>query len=418
MAHRTSESAQVATKASNHESPSMRLLIHQYDSELRSLAERAVEIRILIAFMTEPGLSWLPKEKIPVIECIVGTGLGITTPGAIRTLMTGGGDVWVFQDPSRLFHPKALYFRTPESEYLVVGSNNLTSSGISSNYELSTLSTKTESNASAFEDFLVHFENLKRDAACRRPNQQFFDDYKPRPILEELKRKLAKQQIVPIPVEIPEVDPSLLRRNESVGELLRTIAKQFPNVKEATRKGTSIAEHPLKKLNEDQFINQLQDIVQRASSSRLAASSSLNQGGNWRRTPLISASDDSREPWARTSRDGRLVLQLHFGDDFKNLSVSLVLQYTTLPTEKTGSMPDAVHNRFKRLIDRLNGFADEARVDGPPFKLFDYKQENVSAWARPILSYSHAIGSLPSDAGIERNIESLAAALNEGAFVS
>jgi HKD family nuclease len=120
----------------------MRLLIHDYYKELRSLAEEAVEIRILIAFMTETGLGWLPKDRIPLSECIVGTGLGITTPDAIRKLMDAGGAVWVFQDPSRLFHPKALYFRTADREYLIVGSNNLTSAGISSNYELSTLATR------------------------------------------------------------------------------------------------------------------------------------------------------------------------------------------------------------------------------------------------------------------------------------
>lgn len=395
----------------------MKLLIHQYDSELRNLAEDALEIRVLIAFMTEAGLSWLPREKIKVVDCIVGTGLGITTPEAIRTLMNGGANVHVFQDCSRLFHPKALYFRTREAEYLVVGSNNLTASGISSNYELSTLSTKNESNAAAFQDFLAHFENLRREAACGRPDQHFFENYRPKPVQQELNKKLQAQEIVPIQKESGNTGAEEVRSGESVRDLLKTIAEQFPVVKAATRRGTKIADHPLKKLNDDQLVAQLHTIVHRASSGRLEARSSLNQGGNWRITPLISAVDQNREPWDRTSSDGRLVLQLHFGADFKDLRASLVLQYTIPISEKTGVMPDPVRKRFDRLVDRLNGFVEGAEVQGEPFKLFDYKTGDVSAWAKPILFYSHTIDTLPSDAELELHLESLAAALNEGAFI-
>lgn len=395
----------------------MKLLIHKYDSELRNLAEEATEIRVLIAFMTEAGLSWLPKDKIKIVDCIVGTGLGITTPGAIRTLLDGGANVHVFQDCSRLFHPKALYFKTREAEHLVVGSNNLTASGISSNYELSTLSTKNESNVDAFQDFLAHFENLRREAACGRPDQHFFENYRPKPAQQELNKKLHAQEIVPIQKESKNTGEEKIRSGESVRDLLKTIAEQFPAVKAATRKGSKIARHPLKKLNDDRLVDQLQTLVHRASSGRLEARASLNQGGNWRITPLISAVDENNEPWDRTSRDGRFVLQLHFGADFKDLRASLVLQYTIPISDKTGVMPNAVRERFERLVDRLNGFAEGAEIQGKPFKLFNYKKEDASAWAKPILSYSYAIDSLPSDDDLERNLESLAAALNEGAFI-
>jgi hypothetical protein len=395
----------------------MRLLIHHYEEELRSLAEEAVEIRILIAFMTEVGLSWLPDDRIPLSECIVGTGLGITTPDAIRKLMNGGGTVWVFQDPSRLFHPKALYFRTADREYLIVGSNNLTSAGISSNYELSTLAIRCPGNTSAFDDFLAHFENLKRDACCQRPNEQFFSDYRPSQIPAELKEKMATQEIVRISAEEPIPGSREFEQEDSVGGYLRLIARDFPVVKEATRKGSTIAEHPLKKLNEDHFIDRLQKLVQQASSGRLTALSSLNQGGNWRKIPLISASDDLREPWERTSKDGRLVLQVHYGEDFQTVSISLVIQYTVVLANKEGIMPKATLERFERVKDRLKRYSAGATIGGESFKIFDYPKENVSAWARPILSHSYEINSLPSDVALEQAIESLASALNEGAFV-
>lgn len=395
----------------------MKLLIHQYDAELRNLAEDALEIRVLIAFMTEAGLSWLPREKFKVVDCIVGTGLGITTPEAIRTLMDGGANVHVFQDCSRLFHPKALYFRTREAEYLVVGSNNLTASGISSNYELSTLSTKNETNAAAFQDFLAHFENLRREAACGRPDQHFFENYRSKPAQQELRKKLLAQEIVPIQKESKNTGTAKFRSGESVRDLLKTIAEQFPVVKASTRRGSKIADHPLKKLNDDHLATALQTLVQRASSGRLEAKSSLNQGGNWRITPLISAIDLSKEPKTRRSKDGQLALQLHFGADFKDLRASLVLRYAIPISEKTGIMPDPVQKRFDRLIERLGGFADGAEVQGRSFRIFNRKEHNLSAWAHPILSYSYAIDALPSDSELEQNLESLAAALNEGAFI-
>jgi hypothetical protein len=229
---------------------------------------------------------------------------------------------------------------------------------------------------------------------------------------------MATQEIVKISAEEPLPGSQEFRQEDSVGGYLRVIARDFPVVKGATRKGSTIAEHPLKKLNEDHFINRLQNLVQQASSGRLTAFSSLNQGGNWRKIPLISASDDLREPWERTSKDGRLVLQVHYGDDFQTVSISLVIQYTVALVNKDGIMPDAPLDRFERVKDRLERFSAGAMIGGESFKLFDYREANASAWARPILTHSYEMKSLPSDAALEQVISSLASALNEGAFVS
>lgn len=118
----------------------MKLLITDFEDELRELAEEAIEIKVLIAFLTEEGLRWLPEEKMPASNFIVGVDLGITSPDALRTLQSSGAEVRVFQEPGRLFHPKAIYLKTAEAEHLIIGSNNLTASGISSNHELATLS--------------------------------------------------------------------------------------------------------------------------------------------------------------------------------------------------------------------------------------------------------------------------------------
>ena len=63
----------------------MKLLINNFERELRELADTAIEIKVLIAFLTESGLSGLPESQIARADCI-GVNLGITTPGALQRL--------------------------------------------------------------------------------------------------------------------------------------------------------------------------------------------------------------------------------------------------------------------------------------------------------------------------------------------
>ena len=74
----------------------MKLLINNFERELRELADTAIEIKVLIAFLTESGLSGLPESQIARADFIVGVNLGITTPGALQRLQGGGAAVRVF----------------------------------------------------------------------------------------------------------------------------------------------------------------------------------------------------------------------------------------------------------------------------------------------------------------------------------
>ena len=142
----------------------MKLLLHNYEDELTRLAERATEIKVAIAFLTEGGLGWLPASRAPIAQFVVGIDLGITNPDALRTLQQQGATVMVFSEPGRLFHPKVIYLRSEDSEILIIGSNNLTSGGISSNHEVSLAVCRNEATETAFGDFLAYFESLKAHA--------------------------------------------------------------------------------------------------------------------------------------------------------------------------------------------------------------------------------------------------------------
>jgi HKD family nuclease len=397
---------------SNTAEPAMKLLINKYEAELKALAAEAVEIKVLIAFLTEAGLTWLPKEQYPKSQFIVGIGLGITSAEALKTLQAGGAgaDVKVFDDPNRLFHPKAVYVKTAKSEYLIVGSNNLTFAGISSNYEVSTLSERNTHNDGAFLDFLAHFDYLKSHDFCRPANDEFYSKYAETKIQRQLFAKIPQLSLGPkvgVEKRIPSIDSAKLA---TLGEFLRRIAREFPQLER--HQGMKIADHDLKRFNEKKFLPLFAEIVEKASGGRLEAYSELSVGGNWRIIPIIQALDEQREPWDKAETCGRAELQVHFSHDFSKVYFSLVLKYTVDISIKEGQMPQLVRQRFDRIFDNLKDYREDATKGLACFKNWNYPGKvNVAAWSQPLLSYEYKIESLPPDEQLCINLESLAAAL-------
>jgi hypothetical protein len=392
----------------------MKLLINNYEAELKALAAEAVEIRVLIAFLTEAGLTWLPKEQYPNSQFIVGIGLGITSPEALKTLQAGGAgaDVHIFDDPNRLFHPKVVYVKTAKSEYLVVGSNNLTFAGISSNYEVSTLSERNTHNDGAFLDFLAHFDYLKSHDFCHPANDEFYRKYAETKIQSQLFAKIPQLSLGPkvgMEKSIPSIDSAKLT---TLGEFLRLIAREFPRLERHQR--MKIADDPLKRFNEKKFLPNFTEIVEEASGGRLEAFSALSVGGHWRIIPIIQALDEQREPWDKAETCGRAALQVHFSHDFSEVYFSLVLQYTIDISIKEGQMPQPVRQRFDRIFGNLKDYRADATKGLACFKNWNYPGEvNVAAWSQPLLSYEYKIESLPPDDRLRFDLRSLAIALND-----
>lgn len=388
----------------------MKLLINNYEAELNALAEEAVEIRVLIAFLTEAGLTWLPKKKYPISHFIVGVGLHITSAEGLKALQAGGAEVRVFDDPNRLFHPKVVHVKTAESEHLIVGSNNLTSSGISSNYEVSTLSKRKAQNDGAFLDFLAHFDYLKSHDFCRPANSEFYSKYSESKIQSQLFAKIPQLSLGPrvgMEKRSPSIDSTRLA---TLGDFLQRIAREFPQLER--HQGMKIADHSLKRFNEEKFLPLFAEIVEKASRGRLEVSSELNQGGNWRIIPLIEAVDKQKEPWENVRRRGRAALQVHFSQDFSKVRFSLVLQYTLGISLKDGQMPKPVKQRFDRIFENLKDYRADVAKGLSYFKNWNYPGKvNIAAWSQPLLSYEYDIESLPPDKELCINLESLATAL-------
>jgi HKD family nuclease len=396
----------------------MKLLIDDYEAELKALAEKAVEIKVLIAFLTEDGLTWLPKKKYPISRFIVGLDLGITTVKALKTLHNGGAKVRVFHDTKRLFHPKVVYVRTAKSEHLIVGSNNLTFGGIRSNYEVSTLSERNAHNNGAFSDFLALFNDLSSHDCCypaNAKNYRIYSKYAEAKIQSQLSAKIPLLFLGPkvgSKKRNPSINPSRLA---TLGDSLRWIASEFPHLDR--HQGDKIAHHPLKRFNEKKLRPLFAEIVKKvskASGRRLEAWSSLNQGGNWRQIPIIQALDEQRETWENVDDCGRAALQVHFSrPDCTRVWFSLVLQYNVDISIKDGQMPKPVKQKFDRMLAHLKDYRPDAAKGLPCFKVWDFRKgkDKDSLWSQPLLSYEYDTESLPPDKQLCIRLKSLATAL-------
>jgi HKD family nuclease len=384
------------------------LLVNDFSETLKELAAEASEIKVLIAFLTEGGLDWLPLEKYPVSKFIAGLNLCITTPEALRMLKNGGAKVSVFSNEKPLFHPKAIYFKTPQGEFLVVGSNNLTSAGSKTNIELSLKVRRNGESEAAFFDFHKRYESLSNSNRCFEPNEKFFEEYQAMciPVIDTDRFNSKKHGVRQKQILATNADPKEL---SSLGDYIREIAKEFP---ELDRKAsTKIADHRLKVMNESEFFPFLKKIIHSCGGETMKVESTLNIGGNWRIAPLIEVLDEIHEPWEKAKSLGRLAVQIHFNDDFQSVSISAVFQYTTDTKNKSGDISKPIEIRLNKLMSQIKGYLGDATEMQDHFKVFRYK--DFFLWAQPLLSYEHSINNLPSDEEFCREIESMIRALNE-----
>jgi len=391
----------------------MLLLVTDYEDYLLELAKEAENIKVLIAFLTKGGLNWLPKERIKNTEFIVGIDLGITSPIAVKYLQENNSDILLFNEHGKMFHPKALYFKTKNEEYLIIGSNNLTSQGISSNHELSLSITKNNCNQKVFTDFLAHFNYLKNHNKSGVPDNEFFAHYKQSSISQRLNKLILKQRNIPL-AKPQKTFKNYPEKIDSLSDFIILISNEFPNLDRSQDK-TDLKSHPLKLLNDENFRPMFKQIISDASNDRLKAESNLNIGGKWYRIPNILAKNEDIEPWNRSKEIGRLVFQIHFSNDYKEVFFSVVLQYNIEKTLKSGEMPSKVKARYEKLYRHAQDYAEKAVYGIPQFHHWNYK--SYSLWGKPIISFQYKIDSLPDNQTLLENIESLTKFVNASSTI-
>jgi HKD family nuclease len=156
-------------------------MIEFIDEKLKEKIEKIIsdslEIKIVTAFLKKSGsdiLKTIPHNKVSVI---CGIDFFITEPDALKYLENRNFQIKVFHEPRKTFHPKCIYIKTINNEYLVVGSSNITFGGLSNNYEVSILLNNDFSNQDVFNNFNSYFRNLSESKYCIDLNHPVFTDY-------------------------------------------------------------------------------------------------------------------------------------------------------------------------------------------------------------------------------------------------
>jgi HKD family nuclease len=403
----------MATSAgSDRVNKNTQLIVDNYEQQLKELAESALEVKVLIAFLTEGGLAWLPAAKYTAATFIVGIDLGITTLGSLRRLKDGGADVRVFREPGAMFHPKALYFRTPTEEWLLVGSNNLTLKGISSNHEVAILLRLSEDSTETFDDFHAHFDSLLNHPHCGQPTEQFFQTYVPTGIRTKLFEAVSMTVTEGL-AQVPRRANLPKEKLRTLGAFIDLLAVEFPQL--TRRQGNKIGDDPLKSLNDSEFRPLFEEIVANVSDGRLKAESQLNIGGNWYNVPKIFVTHPTKEPWENTNSRGRLLLQVHLSEDYSTAMFSLVIQYNIEKALASGEMPAPVKQRYESVLEHMQRYHPGVSLLGAAFR--HWSHEDTSLWSQPIRSFKYQVGSLPSDESMYRDLQELVADLDRAALV-
>ena len=105
------------------------------------------EVRLFFYAVTQSGWEqvsrqlkrWRARRKTRTILAYIGTDHGITEPDAIRAMHEDGVVVRLLQNYTGVFHPKVVWMIGPRTNFIWVGSNNLTRDGMRQNIEFAAL---------------------------------------------------------------------------------------------------------------------------------------------------------------------------------------------------------------------------------------------------------------------------------------
>lgn len=120
----------------------------------------AEEVDIAVAFLRKSGVDLIYQPLINMLNrggklrIVVGKDFGYTQPEALSIMENIGGSIKVYIG-STIFHPKSYHFRKPGKMIVILGSSNMTASGLHTGVEWNIVLDDSEINlsevASSFE---------------------------------------------------------------------------------------------------------------------------------------------------------------------------------------------------------------------------------------------------------------------------
>lgn len=181
-------------------------LINNHSILLRDVLKlhlsEANEVWFALAFVRQSGVNMI----INALETLIHRGgkvyvlfandFGATEAEAIISLQEIGVQLRYYSKPNSSFHVKAYLFKKPNSGVAIVGSSNLSSSGLTTGIEWSMSANSTEIN---FSIILSEYQSLWGSEYSKPITDQLIQSFEIRSHSEDLRTTIQEEDRYPIP---------------------------------------------------------------------------------------------------------------------------------------------------------------------------------------------------------------------------
>ena len=177
---------------------------------IKSQITNSDELVICVAFLKNSGLNLLLKSIPKKTVLFIGIDFYITEPNAIRTLFKNGFNVNIVSVDKRSFHPKIYYFKQNKKINIIIGSANLTSGGLETNFETSFL-IETEINSNIDNEFKNIIKHYKENS-IELKSEFFINQYETKFNIYNSKQKKANKEFEEELKEFHQIDLKLIKQ--------------------------------------------------------------------------------------------------------------------------------------------------------------------------------------------------------------
>jgi HKD family nuclease len=153
-----------------------------------------------LAFIRQSGINMLVKEMMRLIQrkgkllILFANDFGATESEAIVSLQEIGAELRFFSG-QQSFHPKGYIFKKSDAGHAIIGSSNLSASGLSTGIEWNFSVNSSEVD---FPKLLLEFNNLWSSSNSKLVNQQVIDSLVTKEADKDFKRTIIQEDQIPI----------------------------------------------------------------------------------------------------------------------------------------------------------------------------------------------------------------------------
>ncbi len=165
----------------------------------------ANEVLLALAFIRQSGVNMIINALESMIHrggkvsILFANDFGATEAEAVISLQEIGVQLKYYSKPSSSFHVKAYIFKKPSSGVVIIGSSNLSASGLTTGVEWSMSANSTEID---FSTILTEYQQLWESEYSKPLTDQIIHSFESRSQSEDLRATIQEEDQYPIPEPI------------------------------------------------------------------------------------------------------------------------------------------------------------------------------------------------------------------------